>query len=104
MKQFPMHNNISRTQISRVVFPSHVIRLRCDIAVNRTKALLDNLTSEQSTTATMGKLKSGRSVYYKVTCCHDCISFRLLPMGVVVNGSDEKCLGIVTGEDISDVF
>ena len=29
---------------------------------------------------------------------------RLLPMGIVRDSSEEKCLGIVTGEPIVDVF
>ena len=99
------YNIISYTQTSRVVFPGHVIRLRCDIAVNRSKILLDNLqSSEQSTDTTAGKLRSAR--YTKLPLFMiNFNSSRLLPMGMVqLNGSDKKCLGIITGEDISDVF
>jgi len=95
------YNIISYTQTSRVVFPGHVIRLRCDIAVNRSKILLDNL---QSSDTTAGKLRSAR--YTKLPLFMiNFNSSRLLPMGMVqLNGSDKKCLGIITGEDISDVF
>lgn len=91
----------------RTVYPGHVIQLRCDIAVRRSKVLLNNLPvapSNHSTVAT-GRLKSARSV--NSTLLIITISkYRLLPMGVLHanNNNKEKCLGIVTGEPHCHVF